>query len=118
MKRVIVYDPGVLEIIRDGFVGDNQLRAMELAIMRGDGATVAGTCGLKKIRCAAGHKGKSGSIRILFADYPRVGRTYLLAAFRKDEKDNITMAEGREVGGMKKTLDKVVERMLQNAAQN
>ncbi len=118
MKRVIIYDDAVMEVIRGNSVGDRQLRAMELAIMRGAGAVIPGTGGLKKIRCASESRGKSGAIRVLFADYPRVGRTYLVAAFGKSEKDNISKAEARDLASLKRTLDQAMERLVQNAKDN
>lgn len=114
MKRTFAYDPAVERLLRDNSVRDEQLRVLENDIMRGGGVTIAGTAGLKKIRCASASKGKSGSIRVLFADYPLFGRTYVLAAFGKSDKANITRAEARELASLKRMLDLLMEKAVQN----
>ncbi len=109
MKRVFCQDPGVERVLEQNGVTDEELREVELAILRNAGVTVAGTGGLKKIRCRSLFRGKSGAVRIMFADYPRSGRTYMLAAFGKREKANLSKAECRELSVLKRKLDKAME---------
>jgi len=111
MKRTIIQDPGVTEVLQNCGVSDERLRDAENAILRGSGTTVAGTGGLKKIRCGSTGKGKSGSVRIMFADYPRVGRTYLLAAFGKNERANLSKADRNALYAIKRLLDGLMERL-------
>src|SRR5579884_3673507 len=110
MNRTFVQSTQVRQKLWRGGVSDDELREMEGCIMRGAGVTVAGTGGLKKIRCGSSGKGKSGSLRVIFADYPRRGRTYLLAAFGKNEKANLSKADRNELMAVKRYLDKEVER--------
>jgi hypothetical protein len=110
MKRLLIYDPSVTDALRAGHVPDVALRNLENAIMRGEGNTVSGTGGLKKIRCGSAGKGKSGSLRVIYADYPVAGRTYLLAAFGKSDKPNLTKGECNELRTVKRVLDKAIER--------
>ena len=106
MQRTFIQDPSVTAVFADSRVSDADLRNLEMAIMRGAGATVAGTGGIKKIRCGSAGKGKSGSVRVLFADYPQAARVYLLTAFGKNEKSNLSKTERNELQQIKKTLDK------------
>ena len=110
MKRTFIQDPGVTEILERSGVTDKELRDVENAIMRGAGFTVSGTAGLKKFRCASAGKGKSGSVRVIFADYPSAGRVYLLAAFAKNERADLSGADRRDLLAIKKSLDRIIER--------
>lgn len=61
------------------------------------GDIVRGTGGLRKARIAdAGRgKGKRGGFRVIYLDLPAVQRTYLLAIYDKDEKDDLSGEEVR-----------------------
>ncbi len=91
-------------------VGDEELMEAEMAILRGDGDTIAGTGGLKKLRCRMSGRGKSGSIRLIVADFPRFGRAYLLAAFGKNEKANLSAAERNQLRMVKTVLEKALQK--------
>lgn len=108
MRRLFIYDDGVIEIMQRQGVSDVERRAMELAIMRGEGARIPQTGGLLKIRCGASGRGKSGSVRIIYADYPVAGRAYLLAAFGKNEQANLTGAERNDLRMLKERLDQIM----------
>ena len=55
-----------------------------------------GTGGLRKMRFAFEGKGKSGSSRVLYVDFVVCGRIYLITAYPKNIKENITPEE-REI---------------------
>ena len=116
MKRTIIQDRGVTEVLERSGVSDAELREVENAILRGGGSTIAGTGGLKKIRCGTAGRGKSGSARLIFADYPRTGRVYFLAAFGKNDKANLSKAERNELHTVKRKLDRAMERVVQDDA--
>ncbi len=112
LERVFCQDPLVEETLRNNGVTDDALRETELAILRKAGSTIAGTGGLKKIRCRSRDRGKRGSVRIISADYPHAGRTYMLAAFGKNEKDNLSRGECRALFKLKRDLDAAVEKWV------
>ena len=116
MRRHFVQDPGVTNCFAANGVSDAELRSVENAIMRGEGVIISGTSGLKKIRCASAGRGKRGAVRLIFADYPRVGRTYMLAAFGKNEMANLSQRDRNTLQGLKKILDKAMEGLVQNEA--
>lgn len=70
------------------------------------GEVVRGTGGLRKARVAdAGRgKGKRGGYRVIYLDIPRVQRTYLLALYDKDEKDDLSHEETRTLRGLVEML--------------
>ena len=78
---------------------------MEKAIMVGLGETIVHAAGIKKIRCGTEGKGKRGGVRVLFADYPQAGKTYLLAALGKAERANFSKSELKILRDLKKQLD-------------
>ena len=75
--------------------------------MQGYGAIVPGTGGVKKIRCGAGGHGKRGGVRVLFADYPGAGVTYLLSALGKGQRANFNQSELKIIKQLKRQLDKI-----------
>ena len=109
MKRLFIYGASVTSVLRKSRVTDGHMMEMEKAIMLGDGVTVAGTGGLERIRCGLAGSGKSGAVRVLFADYPTAGRVYLLVAFAKNEKDNVSRGERNDLRKLKEILDKFVK---------
>jgi len=81
--------------------------------MQNEGDVIRGTRGLRKIRCATTGRGKSGGVRIVYADYPEIGQCLLLVAFAKNEKENLMPAERNELAKLKAALDKM---MVQRAS--
>lgn len=58
---------------------------------------IRGTGGLRKLRFAYENKGKSGSTRICYVDYVIYETVYLITAYAKNEKDNLTESERNEI---------------------
>ena len=61
------------------------------------GDLIRGTGGLRKIRVAFEGRGKSGSARVCYVDFAVFERIYLITAYTKNEKDNLTQKERNEV---------------------
>ena len=78
---------------------DKELRALqeELTINPQKGDVMQGTGGLRKIRVAFEGRGKSGSARVCYVDFAVYERIYLITAYAKDEKDNLSKSERNEV---------------------
>jgi len=110
MEREFIESHGVGDTLKDNGVSDEQVREMETAIMFGGGTTVAGTGGLKKIRCGAKGRGKRGGVRVIFADYPQSGKTFLVAALGKADREDFTHREYQELRKLKQMLDAIVRR--------
>ena len=74
------------------------------------GAVMKGTGGVRKMRFAFQQRGKSGSIRIIYVDFEVYEKIYLITAYTKEEKDNLSDAERAEL----KQLIKVLEQQLED----
>lgn len=84
------------KIDREG-LGTLRLIQAELLGNPEAGPVIPGTGGLRKARIAdpSRGKGKRGGYRVIYLDLPRVEKTYLLALYDKDEKDDISPDEKR-----------------------
>ena len=69
------------------------------------GDLIQGTGGIRKLRWARGSKGKSGGIRVVYYFHSEIMPLYLLAAFGKNEKTNISAEE-------KHLLSKLVKKLV------
>ena len=69
------------------------------------GVVMKNTGGIRKMRFAFKHKGKRGSLRIIYIDYEVYEKIYLLTAYTKKEKDNLSKAERNELRELVKVLE-------------
>jgi hypothetical protein len=80
---------------------DEDLQALEMAIMRDPSAApiMQGTGGLRKIRFAplSRGKGKSGSMRVGYVQFPEYRRIYLVTLFLKKNTGNLSTADRRAI---------------------
>ena len=72
------------------------------------GDVMRGTGGVRKMRFAFEHRGKSGSVRVIYIDFEVYEKIYLLTAYTKNEKENLTKEERNEI----KKLITVLEKQL------
>lgn len=77
------------------------------------GAVMKDTGGIRKMRFAFEHRGKSGSVRIIYIDFEVYEKIYLLTAYPKNEKDNLSKAERNDL----RELVKVLENQLKTSEQ-
>lgn len=68
------------------------------------GVLMQGTGGIRKIRLATGNKGKSGSTRVIYFYHNPYMPLFLLTAFSKSERENLSKAERNELAGLTKLL--------------
>ena len=74
---------------------DDDLRRLELLIMNDPkaGPVIRGTGKLRKLRFASEGKGKRGGIRVCYVDLSAAETVYLITAYDKTEKDDLTQEE-------------------------
>lgn len=74
---------------------DKDLQALqeELTLDPGKGVLMQGTGGLRKIRVASDSQGKSGGARVCYVDFAACERIYLITAYSKNVKDNLSKEE-------------------------
>jgi hypothetical protein len=68
------------------------------------GEVMQGTGGVRKMRVGRGTRGKSGGARVIYIHHDASHPIFLLAAFAKNEKANLTKAERNELAKFLKTL--------------
>lgn len=76
------------------------------------GDVMQGTGGVRKMRFAFEHRGKSGSIRVIYVDFEVYEKIYLITAYPKNEKDNLTKDERSEIKQLIKILESQLEESL------
>ena len=94
-------------------LGEEELLALQIMLLKDpqSGPVMEGTGGLRKVRFPLENKGKSGSVRVCYTDFEEYEVTYLITAFTKNDKDNLTQDE-------KNVLKKLVKALKQEAAAN
>ena len=112
MKRTFVELPLFRSKWKDLGLDDNDLRHLQEAILSDPkiGSVMQGTGGIRKMRFAFEHLGKSGSIRVIYIDFEVHEKIFLITAYAKNEKDNLTQAERNEL----KQLVAILERQLED----
>lgn len=80
-------------------LGDKELRELQeyLCLYPDQGDLIQGTGGLRKLRWAIQGKGKSGGLRIAYIDFIFYEKIYLITAYKKGEKDNLSKSERNEI---------------------
>lgn len=81
-----------------------------LCINPESGSIMEGTGGLRKLRWALPNRGKSGSIRVIYVDFVYYEKLYLISAYAKNEKDNLSKEERNEVKKLIKLLEEELRR--------
>lgn len=71
------------------------------------------TGGVRKMRFAFEDRGKSGSIRVIYIDFEVYEKIFLLTAYPKSEKDNLSKAERNEF----RQIVEILEYQLEDQAR-
>ena len=81
---------------------DNDLQALQIELLKDPqiGSVIKGTGKLRKMRFAFPNRGKSGSSRVLYVDFVLAETIYLIFAYPKNEKDNLTDEERNNIKKM------------------
>jgi hypothetical protein len=69
------------------------------------GKIMQGTGGVRKMRFAFNNRGKSGSVRVIYVDFEIREKLFLLTAYPKSEKDNLTKSERNELKNLVEILE-------------
>lgn len=59
----------------------------------GVGDLISGSGGLRKVRWRSSHKGKRGGIRVIYYWHPLERSVYMLVAYAKSEREDLTKAQ-------------------------
>ena len=109
MKRKFVMMPIFDKQWRDMGLDDNDLQILQAELLENPkvGDVIKGTGKLRKMRFAFPNRGKSGSSRVLYVDFVVAETIYLIFAYSKNEKDNLTDEE-------RNNIKKMIERLEQS----
>lgn len=93
--------------------GDNLLRAIEAEILDNPeaGDLIQGTGGVRKLRIAnpARGKGKRGGFRALYLDLPRIEKTLLIYFYGKDESEDLSADQKKQIQELVRTVKETLE---------
>ena len=80
-------------------LNDDDLKRLQEEILLDSkiGSVMKETGGVRKMRFALEHRGKSGSIRVIYVDFEAYEKIFLITAYPKNEKDNLSKAERNEL---------------------
>ena len=112
MTRVFVELPSFRNAWKAMDLTDEDLRRLqeELLAEPRPGSVMQGTGGVRKMRFALENRGKSGSMRVVYVDFVIHEKLYLLTAYPKSEKDNLTKAERNELKKLVEILEAELDR--------
>jgi hypothetical protein len=91
---------------------DEDLRGLEiyLCLNPSSGDVIPGTGGLRKLRWSLEGKGKRGGLRTLYVDFAYYEKIYLISAFPKNVKTNLTENEKKQIKILIKALEDELRR--------
>ena len=93
-------------------LADSDLRRLQEELLANPtvGAVMRGTGGVRKMRFSFEHRGKSGSVRVIYIDFEIREKLYLLTAYPKNEKDNLSKSERNELKKLVEILETELEK--------
>ena len=111
MKRIFVELPIFQKRWKELGLNDEDLRKLQVELLADPkvGDVMQKTGGVRKMRFAFEHRGKSGSIRVIYVDFEVYEKIFLLTAYAKNKQENLTDAERNEI----KQLIQILENQLE-----
>ena len=113
MTRTFIEVPLFSKRWKEIGLNDSELRTLQIMLLKDpeSGPVMEGTGGIRKVRFPLKNRGKSGSVRVCYTDFAEYEVIYLITAFEKNEKENLTDVE-------KNTLRKLVKALKEEAGKN
>ena len=115
MTREFVRLPEFEKQCKHTGLDEEDVRAIENALLSepSAGDMMQGTGGMRKFRFPLPNRGKSGGARVIYIDFARHEKIYLITTYAKSETDNLTKAERNEL----KALVVILESELRKKGQ-
>jgi hypothetical protein len=82
-----------------GELTEDEIRAMEDGLPKNaaSGDRIPGACGVRKVRAAVGDRGKRGGARVVYYYQESRARIFLILAYPKNKKTDLTENEKKAV---------------------
>lgn len=111
MERKFVMMPAFDKKWREMGLNDTDLLTLQILLLQNpqSGKVIRGTGKLRKLRFALPNRGKSGSSRVLYVDFLLAETIYLIYAYPKNEKDDLSDEERNNI---KKLIDRLESNVL------
>jgi mRNA-degrading endonuclease RelE of RelBE toxin-antitoxin system len=95
---VFIEASGFTKHLRE-YLSDDEYGLLQKALVENPamGALIRGSGGVRKVRWAAGGKGKSGGVRVIYYWVGAKDHIHLLVIYGKGEKDNLTPADLKRI---------------------
>ncbi|MDQ2087255.1 type II toxin-antitoxin system RelE/ParE family toxin [Herbivorax sp. ANBcel31] len=107
MEREFVFTNEFLKRWQAIGLSEEDLRELEIFLcsnpMSGD--VIVGTGGVRKLRWQIKGQGKSSGSRVLYIDFTSFERIYMLTAYTKNEKSDLTMEQRKILYSLVKKLE-------------
>lgn len=89
----------LFERTRKGVLSDLEVKAVEDQLLANPraGVVIVNTAGVRKVRAAQDHRGKSGSARVVYLYVEEQRTVYFILAFPKNVQGNLTADQKRLV---------------------
>lgn len=92
-------------------LADDELRLLQDILLRNPklGDVLQGTGGFRKMRYAPRGRGKSGGLRVIYLDIMEFEIIYMILAYSKGEKDNLSNAQCNELKQISSNIKKSLQ---------
>ncbi len=104
MRLTFVETSNFTDIVYKYFINDNKFILFQNSLLENPerGAVMQGCGGLRKIRCndARRGKGKRGGLRVIYLYIPEAHLILLLDVYDKEEQDNLSYKERKELASI------------------
>ena len=115
MTREFIMTPEFDKVWTQLGLNDDDLRELQEQILLNPqvGSVIQGTNGLRKMRFSL-NAGKSGGVRVLYVDLVVLEEVYLISAYAKSNKVNLSNKEKNEIKKLIELLKKSAEERRAN----
>lgn len=96
---MVFVETSIFSKLLPDYLSDDEYRGLQnLLIERPDaGAVIQRSSGVRKVRWAAGGKGKSGGVRVIYYWLKADDQIFLLTLYGKSEKEDLSAAELKRI---------------------
>lgn len=111
IKREFIELPIFLKRWKELGLDDDDLLRLQNELLENPkiGKVIKNTNGIRKMRFAFKNKGKSGSTRIIYVDFEIHEKIFLITAFEKKDKENLSNKEANELKQLIRILKSQLE---------